>query len=418
MNYSQSASTLDAAQALLPNQATNVSLPPLGYSNFSTQNGRSKQINVAERPSTRPSGFKLTPTKEKTQTDGRLHWAYSRKRLLQQDVASVFLNQHKPLWNATAIGYTLLGYSGGVALLLLSNLLLNLLGVFLITHSLVISAYMSHEFMHCTIFRTQKLNILGGQIMLWLNGHYFARFRELTKHHVAHHVKRADIASSDLPAFLNRLPVIVRGIILGLEWLYFPAISFIAQWESLINIFFNPKRRPERVRVGLLLSLRVALFAILGIVSLKALLLYFVAYVGMITVLRVVDAFQHNYEVCIFGEAAPKRDFQYEQSHTFSPLLSRRFWWVNLLLLNFGYHNAHHTLMKCAWHSLHELDEVLGLDEDANYVPMWQALVNYHRFRISRIFADPADVLDRDGKLQMKDFQGGVGISFLVELHA
>ena len=57
------------------------------------------------------------------------------------------------LWNAIAIGYTFTAYGVSLFLLCLSNGWLNVLGVVLLTHSLVYSAYLAHEFMHSNIFR-------------------------------------------------------------------------------------------------------------------------------------------------------------------------------------------------------------------------------------------------------------------------
>ena len=81
-----------------------------------------------------------------------------------------FLNQSKPLWNSVAISYTFAGYLGGIALLLVSPLWMNAVGVVLLTHSLILSAYLSHEFMHSTIFQSRAANAAWGTVVLWLNG--------------------------------------------------------------------------------------------------------------------------------------------------------------------------------------------------------------------------------------------------------
>jgi hypothetical protein len=73
-----------------------------------------------------------------------------------------------------------------------------------------------------------------------------------------------------------------------------------------------------------MLLVRVGLFTLLGLVSLKALFLYFLSYIGMLTVLRFVDAFQHTYEV-FSGSPLPKRDHTHEQANTFSNVISRSF---------------------------------------------------------------------------------------------
>jgi fatty acid desaturase len=206
----------------------------------------------------------------------------------------------------------------------------------------------------------------------------------------------------------------VRSSILGLEWLYFPAISFLLQWRSLTAPFWHPNYAKDRWRVTIIFLIRSALFTLLGIISLKALFLYFLSYIGMITVLRWMDAFQHTYEVFPVGTPLPERDRTHEQANTFSTLLSLRHRWINLLLLNFGYHNAHHDVMKCPWHSLHELDRDLFTGQETHYVPLSHLLANYHRFRITRIFAGQGEARTEQGDYTPDQFYGAIGVSFLV----
>ncbi|NJO66904.1 MAG: fatty acid desaturase [Leptolyngbyaceae cyanobacterium RM1_405_57] len=206
----------------------------------------------------------------------------------------------------------------------------------------------------------------------------------------------------------------LRQTIVTLEWLYVPVISFWLQWRSILNTFQDPERQDERLRVAALLVIRGSLFTLLAIVSPKALLLYFLSYIGMIIVLRWMDAFQHTYEVLPPGTPLPERDRAHEQANTFSTLLSQRYPWLNLLLLNFGYHNAHHELMKCPWHSLPELDAELFSGEEVHYVPLTQLLGNYHRFRVTRIFSGQGRAVDHQGSPTPDTFYGAVGVSFLV----
>ncbi len=328
---------------------------------------------------------------------------------------SYYLHQKKLLWNAIVIFYVFGGYCSAIALLLLPNTWLNTLGVVLLTHSLVLSAYLSHEFMHGTIFTNMQWNAVGGSIMLWLNGGCYARFKDLAQEHIFHHVNKVDSVVFDLPAFINNLPAPIRGLILALEWLYLPAVSFILQFWALTAPFWNSQRRDERLRTTIVFIVRSSLFALLGLVSLKALVLYFLAYMGMITVLRFMDAFQHTYEAYPVGSPLPKRDRAYEQANTFTCLISKRYWWLNLLVLNFGYHNAHHAMMKCPWHSLHELDRELFTRQKVHYLTLPQLLTNYHRFRVSRIFSGQGQAVDKQGNLNLDKFYGAVGVSFLVK---
>jgi fatty acid desaturase len=325
-----------------------------------------------------------------------------------------FLSQQKPIWNVVAVTYTVTGYLGGIALFLSANGWLNGIGVFLLTHSLVLSAYFAHEFMHSSIFQSRDWNAAGGNFMLWLNGGCYSTFDELSRFHISHHVDRVDFSRFDLQEFLMALPAPVRGLMLGLEWLYFPSLAFLVRLRMVTAPFWLAERKEMRSRTNLILLIRGSLFALLGYVSLKALALYVIAYIGMLTVLRFVDAFQHTYEVFSLGTPIPKRDRAHEQANTFSNLISKRYGWLNLLLLNFGYHNAHHELMKCAWHTLPELDKTLFKGDEVHYITLTELLGNYHRFRVSRISSGQGVAVSKQGQQTLDTFYGGIEVSFLV----
>ncbi|MGL6341304.1 MAG: fatty acid desaturase family protein [Waterburya sp.] len=324
-----------------------------------------------------------------------------------------YIHQHKPLWNTLAISYTFLAFISSIILLLSSIPIMNLSGVFLLTHSLAYSAYLTHEFMHGTIFKSRRWNSIFGNIMLWLNGGCYNGFQALTLQHIAHHIDRVDVFTFEPVKELQSLPLIMRRIILVLEWLYFPIIGFWSRWHSIISPFWNSERSNEKVRVISILLIRIAMFSLLGAISLKALLLYFIAYIGMITVLRWTDAFQHTYEGFPPGIKLPKRDRAHEEAHTFSTLLSRRHSWLNILLLNFGYHNAHHTVMKCPWHNLPELNQELEKQTNIRYVSLKQQLIHYHRFRLTRFLLGQGTAIDDNQNPTFDNFYGAHDVSFL-----
>lgn len=323
------------------------------------------------------------------------------------------------LWNALAIAYTLTAYGISVVLLCLSNGWLNALGVVLLTHALVYSAYLSHEFMHGNIFTrrwilgVRQLNVLGGNLMLWLNGGCYARFDDLARLHIAHHVDRVDYGI-DLPNWLRSLPQPLYFLVIALEWLHIPALDILLRWRSATAPFWLESRKDERLRASLLLLVRGTLFLGLGLLSWKALLLYGIAYISMIHILRFMDAFQHTYKVFPLGASTPKHDYTFEQSNTFSNVVSLQYPWLNLLLLNFSYHNAHHHAMKCPWHNLPALDQQLFRGDEVYYIPLYRLLCNYHQFRLQRIFCHQGQAVDGNGHLTLPSFYGGIGVSFLV----
>jgi fatty acid desaturase len=324
-----------------------------------------------------------------------------------------YIDRRKSLWNAIVLLYILFGYLSAIALFFSTSLLLNLTGVLLLTQSLVYSAYFTHEFMHGTIFKNRRWNLFFGKVMLWLNGGCYFTFQALTLQHLTHHKDKFDIFTFEPVIALQKQPSIIRRAILVLEWCYFPIMGFWSRWQAITAPFWNNQRQEERPRVIFILAIRIILFSLLGILSFKAFLFYFLSYIGMITVLRWADAFQHTYEGFAPDAVLPKRDRAHEEAHTFSTLLSCRYPWFNFLLLNFGYHNAHHAVMTCPWHSLQELNRELDRESKIRYVSLREQLDHYHKFRITRFILGQGEAIDREGNPTFAYFYGAHDVSFL-----
>jgi fatty acid desaturase len=155
----------------------------------------------------------------------------------------------------------------------------------------------------------------------------------------------------------------------------------------------------------------------LAFISLKAVLLYALAYLLFLTVLRFMDAFQHTYEVFASHslEAAiadPKRDLRYEYENTYSNLVAERWWPMNVLVLNFPYHNAHHVRPGVPWHRLRKLHRSLYGEKDGQVIPCRALLASYHRHRVSRVLSDSYGTVGQSGN-RADAFLGAVGVSFL-----
>lgn len=336
---------------------------------------------------------------------------------LEQD-----FNSRKVVWNGLAILYILSSYGVGISLIILPAEFLNVVGVLLLTHSLVVATYLAHEFMHANVFSHLRWNVIGGNVMLWLNGSCYIPFPELMRMHIAHHTNRIDYCRFNLVVFLDSLPFLLKFIFLALEWLYIPSLAFFLRIRLMLAPFRQIERKRDRIRVISIALVRGFLFTALGMISIKALLLYFVAYISMIHILRFVDAFQHTYESLPVGAPLPK-EFQdvspeeasaYEQANTFSNIISQRYPWLNLILLNFGYHNAHHADMKCPWYSLPQLNQKLYSNDQNHYLTLPSLVGNYHRFRVSRIFTGQGEVIAQNGEYCLEKFYGAVEVSFLV----
>jgi fatty acid desaturase len=327
---------------------------------------------------------------------------------------SFYINDRNFWFNSSAVAYALLGYGFGVFCITQPVVWMNLLGLLLIIHTLVWSAYLVHELIHGNLFRHTIWNHAVAQALLFVTGSCYSRYRVVASNHLAHHKNRADFVSFSLPDFLQSLPKPVLNIIIGLEWLYFPIVELGLRWIVALSPFLGQNRRDERFKNMLLLLIRGGLFAALAFYSVKAVILYFIAYISFINILRFVDCFQHTYEVFEIGKPLPQFDLAYEEANTFSNLVSARWHWLNLLLLNFSYHNAHHRVMRCPWYLLPQLDTELYPRDYRQYVTLPQLIHNFHQFRVHRLFSDQGAVIETENGVSLEQFVGAIGVSFLV----
>ncbi|MBI1397907.1 MAG: fatty acid desaturase [Betaproteobacteria bacterium] len=319
--------------------------------------------------------------------------------------------------NTIALTCTLGGYATGIWLLTSRAWSANVLGVLLTAHTLILAAYFIHEFAHQSIFRSAEANNRWGEVMSWIAGSCYAPFAALRRKHMRHHLDRADIVTFDYKAFLRRSPPWVSRFVLALEWLYVPAVEFIMHGYVMALPFLKPERRAERARLVTILAIRLGLFGLLAAVSWRAVLLYAVAYMIMLHVLRFADAFQHTYDAFAVLESgavpdAKVRDRAYEQANTYSNLVSVAHPWLNLLLLNFSYHNAHHERPVVPWHDLPRLHAEIFPADYRQVIPMAALLRGYHRDRLRRITSDDYGEVGT-GARKADGFLGAAGVSFL-----
>jgi fatty acid desaturase len=314
------------------------------------------------------------------------------------------------------MSYTLAGWPFGIWMLTRPEIWLNTVGVLLTAHALVYSAYLIHDCVHHAIFATTSGNDRLGMVMSWINGACLADYSRLKKKHLRHHSDRVDVVTFDYRAALRRAPSWVRRTALAMEWAYIPAVEFLMR-GMIVTAPFSSGTVAERARVMVLLAVRIAFFIALASISAKAVLLYALAYVLFLTVLRFMDAFQHTYEVFASRSLAaaapdPRRDLRYEYENTYSNLVGEHPWWLNLLVLNFPYHNAHHVRPSVPWYRLPALHRSLYGEKDPQVITCRELVVSYHRYRVARILAENYGTVSATGN-RAGGFLGAVGVSFL-----
>jgi fatty acid desaturase len=360
-------------------------------------------------------------------------------------MSGIFRAKDGALPNLLVIFYTIIGWPIGILLLLQPHWFWNVLGVLLTAHTLVYSAYLIHDCAHHAIFKSAAANDRLGVLMTWINGACLANYAGLKKKHLRHHADRLDVVTFDYRAALRRSPAWLRHAVLALEWCYIPAVELVMR-ALVIGAPFAAAApagaggptgaavraglavpessdalravRAARARVIAYAAVRITGFAILGLISLKALMLYALAYLLFLNVLRFMDAFQHTYDVFVSrtlaaAPADPRRDLAYEYHNTYSNLLAEHPWWLNLLVLNFSYHNAHHVRPSEPWYRLPALHRSLyGEARDRQVIPCRELFASFHRFRVQRVLADDYGVVAADGE-RAAAFMGAVGVSFL-----
>lgn len=338
-----------------------------------------------------------------------------------------FKNVESVLPNCLAFSFAIFGYALGVLMLFNGHWLINAAGVLLTAQALIISAYLLHEFSHWSIFKTPENNRRWGIIMSWINGSCYSTFAEIRSKHMHHHVDRADVLTFNVQHLMRDMPSLARNTIKVLEWAYIPALEILMHFLVIVLPFVRPEWHYKRRRLIAIILVRVSLFMLMAWFSLKAWLLYLLAYSIMLTALRFADAFQHTYDVFLESTLVQSgaqsdgkiadgklRDRAYEQANTFSNLTSLQYPWLNLMFLNFPYHNAHHEKPIVPWHQLPKLHQQLfGNSKLLPVIPMSKLLTAYHRHRITRLQSDDYGVLTNDSA---NAFIGAVGVSFLTAL--
>jgi fatty acid desaturase len=313
------------------------------------------------------------------------------------------------------LGWTCAAWLGSFALMGTSSLMLNVAGVLLCAHAMVLAAYLIHESAHQTLFAARRANAAAGETMNFIAGSAYASFERIRHMHIRHHLDRADLTCFDFKGLMRRRPA-VRRILQTLEWAYIPATEILMHWQVIGRPFVVASQRPHLPRAAAMLIVRAGLLTLLGWWSLRALLLYAVAAVVLLHVLNFFDAFHHTFPQYFVAANEPVpmngRDRRYEHANTYSNVISRRHPWLNLLTLNFGYHNAHHHRPSMPWYRLPALHRDLYDGQAVGLLPVADLLRTWHRNRVRRVLTDdygsPAA-----GPGGADHFVGAHGVSFL-----
>ena len=322
------------------------------------------------------------------------------------------------LWpTVLALGYILVTYVGGWIALFQESVGLFILGVAAITHGMTIAAYLMHDCGHNAIFLSTRHNTLLGKLLNFICGSDYGTYEDMRYKHMRHHVDNCEPLIFDYRSGLLRHPVLHR-IVNALEWAYIPAVELIMHGMQLCAPFVYDSMRDQRARVIRVIAVRLLLLGLIAWYSPIALLGYVIAYLLFITILRFMDNFQHNYEIYYQLADAdfvpPKKgDQAYEEANTYSNLLSHRWPWLNLLVLNFCYHNAHHLKPTLGWYKLPNLHQEMYPDGCPQTFSFWSQLVCFHKHRVARVLSEDYGSHDVVSDIQENKAVGVNALSFL-----
>jgi len=269
-----------------------------------------------------------------------------------------------------------------------------LVGVLLAAHSLPIATYLVHECIHESIFRDKRRNARLGAALAWLAGGGAAGYERLRRKHLHHHLDRVDPSAFDHHAVFAAHPTTHLAIV-ALEWLHVPALDLLLRAVPAWRALRRPAFAAERGRVAGALATRLAGAAALLALGGSVLASYAVAYLLFVVAARFFDAFHHTFDVVVMADFGldfgpePDKDRAYEPANTYSNLLPRRWTALNLLVLNFTYHNAHHRKPGVPWHRLRALDAQLFGADARQVVPARWLLADFHALRLARLAGQP-----------------------------
>jgi len=326
------------------------------------------------------------------------------------------LRRHRRPWLNWLVAALIAGLLAGGWVLIICPAWLAWLGAAAVAEAMILAFYLSHECAHHCAFGTRRRTMAMGQVLSFLSGGGIGDFGAYQSDHLRHHAEQVDFVGIDLhESLVGRWPALSAAVKL-LEGCYIPAAFFCLRCEALRQDMRAGGARRWGAAAGA--AVRLAAVAALVAVRPQAVPWLAAAVFMRIHCIRFVDAFQHTFEHGDLARPARHRGWAYEQRNTFSFPVFRGLAFLNLLTLNFGYHNAHHAVPSCPWYNLPRLDAMLrrlaGAPDSSGRYPYQPAqagiitlLKTYHRYRTLRLSGqDPDMAYDEDGRFSMKSFRG------------
>jgi len=291
------------------------------------------------------------------------------------------------------------------------------LSTVLLTVSLLWAWYLAHDCAHLSVSKNKVANDFLGEALSLINGLSYSEFRAYRNDHVRHHSEKIDLLGIDLKEYLRRIGKGARRTLVFLESIYVPVFFVVIKYVSIREII-RYDDLDKKLRALISVAASWTFYFVLVLISKFALIPFFCAICIRINVVRFVDAFQHSYNQIDPSSKEPtSRNREYEFANTFSVPVAKKFRWLNLIILNFGFHGAHHVAPTCPWYLLPKLNQVLLDSHPLSHVSSssWRewnvsaiALIRtYHKFRVKRIFTKhEGNPYNADNQFSLDRFTG------------
>jgi fatty acid desaturase len=340
-------------------------------------------------------------TTEKLAYADALREPSSRQRILQ------LLKQRRNATTSVACAIIAISYALGIYILLRIPAA-SLTAIPLLLWSMLWAWYLSHDCAHLSALTGKRNYYVLGDALAWINGLAYFDFADYAKDHLRHHAEHVDLVGLDLKRLLQKAPPGSSRILLTLEWAYIPAFHYLIKISAALARF-RTGTRIVKARILAATTVTVLLWLMILKASWYAAAAFAATHFLRVHIVRFVDAFQHSYDQVAPDALPGKRSRLYEQMNTFSFPVIRKFRLFNLLILNFGYHNAHHAAPSCPWYLLPRLDRMLATpDQSGTTSPgILELLRAYHRGRCSRILSGTEGLAyDESGNFSLAYFTG------------
>jgi fatty acid desaturase len=170
----------------------------------------------------------------------------------------LFRDREDAFANTLVLLVTSAGWLGSFALMASNSPALNVLGLLLCAHAMVMAAYLVHEAAHQTLFAIPRVNRWVGETMSFMAGSPYASFERIRHMHIRHHLDRADLICFDFKRLLGRRPTVRRALQIC-EWAYIPATECLMHLQVVWRPFFVRSQRRYLPRAAAMLVVRTVL---------------------------------------------------------------------------------------------------------------------------------------------------------------